>query len=68
MEHINPIEYGKLLAKVETLEARVDDMSKDIKSLLELANQSKGGFWMGMTIASIAGGFLTWMLTHWAIR
>ncbi len=68
MEHINPIEYGRLLAKVETLEARVDDMSKDIKSLLELANQSKGGFWMGMTIASIAGGFLTWMLTHWAIR
>ncbi len=68
MEQINPIEYGRLLAKVETLEARVDDMSKDIKSLLELANQSKGGFWMGMTIASIAGGFLTWMLTHWVIR
>ena len=68
MEHINPIEYGRLLATVETLEARVDDMSKDIKSLLELANQSKGGFWMGMTIASIAGGFLTWMLTHWAVR
>ncbi len=68
MEQINPIEYGRLLAKVETLEDRVDDMSKDIKSLLELANQSKGGFWMGMTIASIAGGFLTWMLTHWAIR
>jgi hypothetical protein len=43
-------------------------MSRDIKSLLELANQSKGGFWMGMTIASIAGGFLTWMLTHWAVR
>lgn len=68
MEQINPIEYGKLLATVETLENRVDDMSKDIKSLLELANQSKGGFWMGMTIASIAGGFLTWMLTHWAVR
>ena len=68
MEHINPIEYGKLLAKVETLEDRVDDMSKDIKSLLELANQSKGGFWMGMTVASIIGGFLTWMLTHWVVR
>tara|TARA_B110000503_G_scaffold75745_1_gene116941 strand:+ start:5340 stop:5543 length:204 start_codon:yes stop_codon:yes gene_type:complete len=65
MEQINPIEYGKLLATVETLENRVDDMSKDIKSLLELANQSKGGFWMGMTIASIAGGFLTWFITTW---
>ncbi len=68
MEQINPIEYGRLLAKVETLEDRVDDMSKDIKSLLELANQSKGGFWMGMTVASIIGGFLTWMLTHWVVR
>jgi hypothetical protein len=65
MEHINPIEYGRLLAKVETLEARVDDMSKDIKSLLELANQSKGGFWMGMTLASVTGGFLTWFITIW---
>ena len=68
MEYIDPIKYGKLLAKVETLEDRVDDMSKDIKSLLELANQSKGGFWMGMTVASIIGGFLTWMLTHWVVR
>jgi|TARA_R110000823_G_scaffold142005_2_gene271733 hypothetical protein len=68
VEQINPIEYGRLLAKVETLEDRVDDMSKDIKSLLELANQSKGGFWMGMTVASIIGGFLTWMLTHWVVR
>ena len=65
MEYIDPIKYGKLLAKVETLEDRVDDMSKDIKSLLELANQSKGGFWMGMTVASIVGGFLTWFLTTW---
>ena len=65
MEHINPIEYGRLLAKVETLEARVDDMSKDIKSLLELANQSKGGFWMGMTLASVTGGLLTWFITIW---
>jgi hypothetical protein len=40
-------------------------MEIDIKELLALANKSKGGFWMGMTIASIAGGFLTWLLTYW---
>lgn len=66
MADLNPVEYGKLLAKVEGLEAKVSNMDADIKTLLALANQSKGGFWMGMTIASIAGGFLTWMAQHWS--
>jgi hypothetical protein len=26
-----------------------------------LANKSKGGFWMGMTIASMAGGVITFV-------
>lgn len=65
METLNPVEYGKLLAKVEGLETKVNSMDADIKCLLALANQSKGGFWMGMTIASIAGGVLTWLTQHW---
>jgi hypothetical protein len=32
-----------------------------VKVLLELANKSKGGFWMGMTIASMMGGFITFV-------
>lgn len=65
MESIDPIEYGKLLAKVETLTTKVEGMDADIKCLLALANQSKGGFWMGMTIASVLGGFITWFVSHW---
>ena len=65
MENLNPIEYGKLLAKVEGLEAKVNSMDADIKTLLALANQSKVGFWMGMTIASIVGGILAWFAQHW---
>ena len=66
MENIDPVEYGKLLAQVETLTNKVEGMDRDIKTLLALANQSKGGFWMGMTIASVAGGFLTWFVQHWS--
>ena len=66
MEQIDPIEYGRLLAQVETLTNKVEGMDRDIKTLLALANQSKGGFWMGMTIASLAGGFLTWFVQHWS--
>jgi hypothetical protein len=65
MGNIDPVEYGKLIAQVENLTCKVESMETDIKELLALANKSKGGFWMGMTIASIAGGLLTWLLTYW---
>lgn len=58
---IDPIEYGKLHATVKTLEAEVADMRRDVKELLELANRSRGGFWMGMVIASGIGGFVTYI-------
>lgn len=61
MEHIDLVEYGKLISTVDNLNKKVDSMDADIKALLELANQSKGGFWMGMTIASIFGGVLTFV-------
>ena len=64
MENIDPIEYGKLLAKVEALETKIVGMDNDIKTLLALANQSKGGFWMGMAIASFAGGVIAWVANH----
>ena len=63
-EPIDPVEYGKLLAKVEGLEAKIVGMDNDIKTLLALANQSKGGFWMGMAIASFAGGVIAWVANH----
>lgn len=64
METIDPIEYGKLIAKVEILTTKVESMDQDIKTLLELANKSKGGFWMGMTIASGVGAFVAWLASH----
>ena len=65
MENLNPVEYGKLLAKVEGLEAKVNSMDSDIKELLALANKSKGGFWMGMAIASAVSGFVAWFVATW---
>ena len=65
MGNIDPVEYGRLTAQVDNLTCKVESMESDIKELLALANKSKGGFWMGMTIASVAGGFFTWLLTYW---
>lgn len=61
MTEISPREFGQLEAQVEALQNEVHQLSKDVKALLELANKSKGGFWMGMTIASMVGGFITFL-------
>ena len=64
MAMIDPIEYGKLVHAVEQLEVKVSSMDSDIKELLALANKSRGGFWMGMTIASFFGGIVTFVTSH----
>ena len=60
-EDISAREFGKLEAQVGALQSEVHQLSADVKALLELANKSKGGFWMGMTIASMAGGLITFL-------
>ena len=63
MSDIDPVHYGQLTAKVEHLENSVVELNKDIKTLLELANKSKGGLWVGMSLASFFGGLVTFILT-----
>jgi hypothetical protein len=61
MSDINARDFGKLEAQVESLQEQVSQLSTDVKCLLELANKGKGGFWMGMTIASFMGGVITFV-------
>ena len=61
MSDIDARDFGKLEAQVESLQEQVSQLSADVKSLLELANKGKGGFWMGMTIASFMGGVITFV-------
>lgn len=61
MSEIDPREFGKLEAQVEAMQSEIHALRQDVKQLLEMANKSKGGFWMGMTIASAVGGVLTFL-------
>jgi hypothetical protein len=54
-----------LEAEVTSLRNQVTAMQTDIRTLLEMANKSKGGLWAGMTIASMLGGAVSWVATHW---
>jgi hypothetical protein len=56
--------YGKLVATVESLEKKVDKLEVGMEELLELANKSKGGFWMGMVIASGIGALVTYVTSY----
>ena len=61
MSEVDAREFGKLEAQVEALQKEMHTLSADVKALLELANKGKGGFWMGMTIASFMGGIITFI-------
>lgn len=59
------VRYGVLWQKVQDMDKKIDKMEGQVDKLLALANQSKGGFWAGMTIASILGGVIGWVVQHW---
>ena len=62
---IDPVKYGVLWERVQNMDKKMDKMESQIAELLELANKSKGGFWVGMTIASGVGGLVSWIVGHW---
>ena len=64
-EIIDPVKYGALWQKVQDYERRFDEMSAkidkmetSIETLVALANQGRGGFWMGMVIVSAVGSLI----------
>jgi hypothetical protein len=61
-EGIDPVKYGVLWERVTQMDKKIDKMEGQIEELLALANKGRGGFWMGMTIASMLGGGVAWIL------
>ena len=64
MMDIDPVKYGVLWQKVESLEQKIDKLEASMERLLELANQSKGGFWMGMAVVSALSSVIGYA-TNW---
>jgi hypothetical protein len=61
---IDPVKYGVLWQKVEELEKKIDKLEDGMATLLALANQSKGGFWMGMVVVSAISSVVGYV-TNW---
>ena len=61
---IDLVKYGVLWQKVQDMDKKVDKKERNVEELLALANKGRGGFWMGMTIASSVGAVLAWIAGH----
>jgi len=59
MSDIDPVKVGVMWQKVEAMEREMTEMRSDIKTLLAMAERSKGSLWALMGVASVVGGFIT---------
>jgi len=62
---IDPREFGRLETEVKELKDQMVVLSADVKTLLGLANQSRGAIWAGIGIAGAFGGAVSWVISHW---
>jgi F0F1-type ATP synthase beta subunit len=65
---IDLVRYGVLWQKVENYEQKFDAMDKkmdsmeaDIKTLLLMAERSKGSLWALMGVAGVVGSMVGWL-------
>jgi hypothetical protein len=61
---MDEILFGKMQARIEQLDKDVTELKGDMKTLLELANKSKGGIWAGMTLVGVFSSAITWIVSH----
>lgn len=61
---IDLVRYGVLWNRVEKMEEEVSELRKDMKTLIAMAERSKGGMFMGMAIVSALSSVMGY-ITHW---
>ena len=66
---VDPVKYGILWNKVETYEAKFDELSKkidkmetSIESLVAMANQSRGALWVYIGLVSTFSAFVGFVI------
>ncbi len=64
MSDFDQIQYGRLCQQVDAMEVKMQVMDDRIEKLLALANQSKGGFWVGLTVVSMISAGISWLMSH----
>jgi hypothetical protein len=71
MAPIDPRDFGKLEAKVDHLSGQLDEVTKRLRALQTVLDQTKGGWYVLATAAGISGAVAALavkMLPFWPFR
>ena len=68
MAEIDPIKVGVMWQKLETMEQEVSELRADVKTLLAMAERSKGGLWAGMMIVSAISSFIGYFSHYFTVK
>lgn len=65
---IDLVKYGVLWQRVQDMDKKMDKMERQLEELVALANKSKGGLWLGMSIASGFSALVGFLASHWKVH
>ena len=68
MAEIDPIKVGVMWQKLETMEQEVSELRADVKTLLAMAERSKGGLWAGMMVVSTISSFIGFFSHYFTVK
>jgi hypothetical protein len=68
MAEIDPVKVGVMWQKLETMEKEVSELRTDVKTLLAMANKSKGGLWAGMMVVSAISSFIGFFSHYFTVK
>ena len=68
MAEIDPIKVGVMCQKLETMEQEVSELRADVKTLLAMAERSKGSLWAGMMIVSALSSFVGFFSHYFTVK
>lgn len=61
---IDPVQYGVLCQRVQDMGKKIDKMEKQLEELIALANKSRGGLWLGMSIISCIAAVVAFVVSN----
>lgn len=71
MSEFDPYQFGVISQKVDDyqrkldgMEKKMDKMEQNLDHLIALANQGRGGFWMGMLVVSCLSTLTGWVIHY----
>ena len=63
MPGIDPIEFGKLIADMESMKSSMKKMETQMESIIALVNEGRGVFWIAVIIGGAVSSLATFFLT-----